>query len=276
MSLGADPHKYGVALTPLLGPRHGIQPLLRSASAFTEFLRFAVSAVLDNAYNDEEAAMLVLEAVSRMAKCCPDQDKTTLVIFRVWDTGLVTLEESVRCRQDIRNSRFFCVFLEAKLSYLMAYLFSSLKPLLDKRTTGSRIKRSFPKLEESLPKVRFIFAMESKSRIWTCERVTAQEGSKQLVDNLFAQGGSQLQTNAFIEKNTRKKKKVSGFIWSLTRRLGVVVYDVESAMLSLAAEQLNVCTCHEAGFLPPPALLRGLEHMEEWPCPRITEELMAL
>ncbi|KAF4958312.1 hypothetical protein FGADI_2478 [Fusarium gaditjirri] len=193
----------------------------------------------------------------------------------VWKSGLITLEEVAPNRVCFPREKFFSVFVEIKLSYLITCLFSILKPFLKKRTTIIRIKRLSPDLEESLPRVRLIFNQD-KSELWTCERVTSQKGCKQLVSNLFALGSSEQQTKAYIEKDTRYTNEVSGFIWSLTRDLNAEICDLESAMLSLAAEKLHVCTYEEAVFPPPYRIIGKRRFAKGWPYLRMAEELAPL
>ncbi|KAF4436693.1 hypothetical protein FACUT_6288 [Fusarium acutatum] len=128
----------------------------------------------------------------------------------------------------------------AKQSFLLDYLFSKLKPFLKQITPVRDVSHHH---ESSIPpKVRFIFTQDKELDEWTCKRISSQTRCKELVDFLFWQGGSLSLASAFVGKSTKETRQPFHHVMSLIQYMEFVRYDVESAMLSLAAEKLEFCT----------------------------------
>ncbi|KAF5550918.1 hypothetical protein FNAPI_7593 [Fusarium napiforme] len=274
ISLGADAHACITYLCPVLDTKSYHEPLARQGTAFTNILKLCIMAAFNQLYSDDEIATLVSRAITSMAATCPDLNNATLLVFKIWETGRITLDNRIIVPYETYTStKHVAIFIEAKPSFLLAYLFSKLKPFTEQFTT---IKGLCHGSETSPPKIRFIFTQDEQMDEWTCKRVSSQKRCKELVDFLFAQGGIQPLASAFVEKSTNETRKPFQHTTSLIKYLELVPYDVESAMLSLAAEKLEFCTFQEAGIVPSPDRVKKWQETRGCGYPNIIRELSAL
>lgn len=271
ISLGADAHACAIYLRPVLDRKSYQEPLARRGTAFMNILKLCTMATFNQLDDDVVLATLVSKAIASMAATCPNLNDATLLIFKVWETGRITLEDLIYVPQETYSgTKCVFVFIEATLSFLLAYMVSKLKPFLKEITTLKDLSQSPD------PKVRFIFTQDGQLHEWTCKRISSQKRCKELVDFLFVQGSSQSLASAFVEKSAKENREPFHHVTSLTKYLDSMPYDVESAMLSLAAEKLDFCTFQEAGIMPSLSRVQEWQKTRSYVYPNIIHDLSAL
>ncbi|KAF5586730.1 uncharacterized protein FSUBG_12021 [Fusarium subglutinans] len=191
ISMGADAHTC-IRDQGLAKSRESHRELLViRGSSFANFLRLSITASFFDSYKDGDLATLVSKVVTTMAVTCPDLNDATLIVFRTCNTGRVMLEkDSNRVHNE---NKYASIVVEAKLSFLIAYLFSQLKPLTEENAV---LKRFSGKLEPPRPDIRFIFTFDEDNLI--CNRISSQGSCERLIDFLFPREGSPPQTSELI------------------------------------------------------------------------------
>lgn len=243
LSMGADAH--ACIMDRREGrERHENQPSIRGTS-FANFLKLSITPLFIDRYENGDIAKVVSEVVTTMAVTCPDLNDATLIVFRTLGIGRVILEQD---KFEFNGKRaIVSIVIEAKLSFLVAYLFSQLKQNIEK----SGVFNGFSgKLKPPRPEVRFIFTPDKLPGDLICNRITSQNSCEKLVDFLFPQDGPPPQTIGRTGKDSIETRKVIDHIFALIRDVDFIPCNLESEMISMAAQKLGVCNFQEAGIVP--------------------------
>ncbi|KAF5546929.1 hypothetical protein FMEXI_5434 [Fusarium mexicanum] len=255
ISMGADAHACIMDPREVQGREKHERQLAIRGTSFANFLKISITAYFVGSYKDGNVASMVSEVATNMAVTCPDLEDATLIVFRASNTGRITSEDDKS--KYYREKKQASIFVEAKLSFLVAYLFSQLKPFI----AESAISKGFSgKLEPPRPEIRFIFTQDEKLDSWICHRISSQKSCEKLIDLLFPQEGPPLQTDERIQKDSFEIRKKADQVFALLKDLDVVPCDFESEMLSMAADKLEVRNFQEAGVVPS---FHGVKEVEE-------------
>ncbi|KAF5624504.1 hypothetical protein F52700_9673 [Fusarium sp. NRRL 52700] len=206
-------------------------------------------------YKDGNAATMVSEVVTSMSMTCPDLNNTTLIVFRMLDSGRIVSEgDKIKVNREEKHAS---IFVEAKLSFLVVYLFSQLKLFIEESAASKGLPGN---LESPRPEIRFILARDEQLDSWICHRISSQQSCEKLIDFLFPQEGPPAHANERVWNNSIQTQKRFDRISALLKHLDVVPYDFESEMLSMAADNLGVHNFQEAGIIP---YFHGVKEMQE-------------
>ncbi|KAF5725091.1 hypothetical protein FMUND_185 [Fusarium mundagurra] len=241
LSMGADAHACITGQGLVQGQEKLEEQLAIRGTPFANLLRLSITAYVMGSNSLRNIATLVSEAVATMTMTCPDLNDATLIVFRAWNTGRIMMEKDTIAGGHEKN--YISIFLEAKLSFLVTYLFSQLKPFIKE----SAVFKGFPgKLESPTPEVRFIFNRDELLDKWVCNRISSQKCCEKLVDFLFPCEGPPPQAKALTRKTSNETKKRFDHLVALLGHMDVVPCDFESEMLSMAAQKLGFCSFQEA------------------------------
>ncbi|KAF5701809.1 hypothetical protein FGLOB1_9921 [Fusarium globosum] len=255
MLIGADAHACIRDPQEVQGRQRYQESESLRGSSFASFLKLSITEDFIDSYKNGDVATLVSEVVTRMAAACPNLNDTTLMVFSAWDTGRVTLEKNPVSPLD--EKKYASILVEAKLSFLVDYLFSQLEPFVKE---SAAFRGLSGKLELVSPEIRFILTQDEYSGNWMCSRISAQQSCEKLVDFLFPREGPPPQANAQIRNDSKEARKRLDHITALLRYLDVIQCNFETEMLSLAAQKLGVCNFHEAGIVPS---FQGVKEVQE-------------
>ncbi|KAF5234721.1 hypothetical protein FANTH_12073 [Fusarium anthophilum] len=271
ISMGADAHACIMDPREVQGREKHWRQLAIRGTSFANLLKLSTTADFANSYKREDIATTLSEVVKTMAVSCPDLNDKTLIVFRAMDTGRIFPEDDKVA--EYFEKKQASIFVEAKLSFLVAYLFAQLKPFI----AESAVSNGFSgKLEPPRPEIRFIFTQDEQLNCWICHRISSQKSCEKLIDFLFPQEGPLLQTDERIRKDSFETRKKADQIFALLKDLDVVPCDFESEMLSMAADKLGVRNFQEAGVVPSFHGIKEVEEAKGHSDSNIIHELVAL
>lgn len=169
----------------------------------------------------------------------------------------------------VLSAQYFYIFLEVKLGFLLSYLISNLKHLVDDNDVISQAEWMLFKLKLSTPNVRYIMSEDQGPRKFIAKRVLSQENCHELVDYLLTRVACQSQH--FVGRN--KCPSVFEAAWEMTRRLTLEDTSIESLFLCFANDGLGISTFPQAGIMPPDAWLDRMERNSGYQFPKILKEI---
>jgi hypothetical protein len=245
-------------------------PLVSNDTTFTHLLKYGVMGIFRSAYAGRNFATFIVKTVLSMAATCPDLEAPTLAILEVCEKGNVEMTR-LECwtSTPILSAQYFHVFLEVKLSFLLSYLISNLKHLVNDNDVICEAERMLLRLRPSTPIVRHMMCEDQGPRTFVASRVLSQENCHELVDYLFTRGARQ--SKNFVGR--KKCPSVFEAAWEMTRRLSLEDTSIESMFLSVANDGLGISTFPQAGIVPPDAWLDKMEEDSDYLFPQTLKEM---
>ncbi|CAH0057446.1 unnamed protein product [Clonostachys solani] len=261
ISMGADPHAYGVNLGQEMGR---MEPFAREGSAFTNLLSSGNRSIDDGDHLGSEAARHLLMAAVSMAFTCPDLSGTTLVIARFKETGEVSMLNGTWLTQlgTFLRPTSPGIIYEVDFKFLLLQLLSGLAVDIDEASRGtSRVDELLPRLENPSALIRFIVTIDKESGAKITHKIAPQLSStaeaNDLIARQFAPGTGVHSKPKQPPEGTRAAYK---HLISLTKDASTERVGFEAAVRELAGRGLGFCTLLKAGSIPTPSFI---EHLEE-------------
>lgn len=276
VSLGADPHAYGLNCARRMGC---MEPFARQGSAFSNLLSAGLKTVDDGEYLDGASAREMLKVALSMATTCPDLKTTTLLHVGINASGKASLWNLTCLKTPLSFGNLSLVF-EVDFKFLLLQLLSGLATGSDiEGLDSSSYDDLLPRLENPVAKLRLIFSRGENPKPPLCHRILSQLSStaeiSAITDCVFPPSpdlGRDAQQVSASEKIDSIYRHLAG----LSSDPGVELVDVESAMTSLARERIGFCTLLEAGVIPPLSFIDFWdEHVSSYPFPLTITQLRA-
>lgn len=268
LSLGADPHNYGV--------NHSIHcyetPFARKGTALTNlllaFLSCRAYCPVQSGSDDDstkngweshnERLCEIIKVGTSMAKVCQDLNATVLLVggFQQDEMGIPSSVSNLE--KPIMGFGNICVLYEVSLQFLLLYLLSGpTSGLAQTILRGPDAQELYSRLQNPSAKIRFILTMETASgllrervRTLKCHRIPSRSPD-------FAPRIAQYYREAGITGIPKKDRVLSNsetdleIVTKLIKHPDAEEIEYETAVLALIDEQLGFCTLEQAGISPP-------------------------
>ncbi|VUC24091.1 unnamed protein product [Clonostachys rosea] len=266
ISMGADPHAYGVNLKQEMGT---MEPFAREGSAFINLLSSGNRSIDDGDHLGSEAARHLLMAAVSMAFTCPDLSGTTLVIARFKEKGELSILNGTWLNRLHTWISPTCpgIIYEVDFKFLLLQLLSGLAVDIDEGSRAtSRVDELLPRLENPSVVIRLIVTVDKESKEKITHKIAPQLSSTAEANDLFER---QFAPGTGVHS---KRKPAEGtdaaykYLTSLTKDASTETVGFESAIRELAGRGLGFCTLLKAGSIPTPSFIEHLEeHFAEFP-----------
>ncbi|KAH6955759.1 hypothetical protein BKA56DRAFT_534120 [Ilyonectria sp. MPI-CAGE-AT-0026] len=257
ISMGADPHVYGVNRKQRIGR---MELFARQGTAFSNLLMCGMLSIGRGEHLGSGFPRGMLEVIVSMATICPDLSATTLAMGHVNESGQMALVNLTWLNNPARpyNCKDLWLLYEVEMKFLLLRLLSTLAVEIDEdNVDGSKVNELLPRLEHPSAKLRFIITRNGESKKPVCHRVSAELSTPNVTERLFAPAAN-------LRKKSNQVRALENIgsayedVMHLTRDPSVETVDLESAVISLADERLGFCTLLEAGIIPT------LPYVEFW------------
>ncbi|KAH7013066.1 hypothetical protein EDB80DRAFT_570035, partial [Ilyonectria destructans] len=257
ISMGADPHVYGVNRKQRIGR---MELFARQGTAFSNLLMCGMHSIGRGEHLISDFARGMLEVIVSMATICPDLSATTLAMGHINENGQMSLVNLTWLNNPSRpyNCEYLWLLYEVDMKFLLLRLLSLLGVEIDEdNVDGSQVNELLPRLKHPSAKLRFIIARNGDSKTPVCHRVSAELSTPKVTERLFAPAAD-LRKKPHQVRASEKVGSAYEDVMHLTRDPSVETVDLESAVISLADEGLGFCTLLEAGIIPT------LPYVEFW------------
>ncbi|KAF5623954.1 uncharacterized protein FTJAE_10501 [Fusarium tjaetaba] len=236
LSVGAEPHFFEIC------PRSfGEVPFVHKKSAFLNLLENAVHVTFHTREYQESFIAWALPLMLDMSATCPDLEASILSCFDVAPHHNSQIGRWFHVRYpQIRLVNQFCIIFEVRLSFLVAYVITRLKPYTKEIANAMRIDKVLTCLQVS--SLNFLYVIRGHETAPTpqiCERVSNGSSCQELTDTLFQLHGGRPELLASYGEDHHNRYALIEIIWSMTRLLTLERADLEISMLSLTEKELN-------------------------------------
>ncbi|KAF5565356.1 hypothetical protein FNAPI_1671 [Fusarium napiforme] len=269
INLGADPHEYGISHSP------SESPFAEKETAFTNLLlSFIFSSKNPYNYRKNEGDELhrqklleTLEIAIHMATTCQNLDKAVLLFTHIGDgyMQILTLVDATLGFPIHSNTSSLAV-LEVSIQFLLLYMISKVGgDLINSVLTVPQAQDALSRVDSPLVKIRYIRLHKTKdndseqeiSPHRTFQRILPQvpmpRSDIELLFGMDFERPSQELCEPLIQIEDSPDIDV---ITKYVNDNETEEVEVEDMMTSLAAENLGICRCEEAGIIPSYEYLR--------------------
>ncbi|KAF5967683.1 hypothetical protein FCOIX_11810 [Fusarium coicis] len=268
--LEAVPHEYGISCIPSL------TPFAAKETAFANLLIYFLTSTHYHSEHPKDecyelyrmGSLEIFEIAMHMTRTCQKLDEVVSLLARFENGRMHILPfEHVALRFQAPGFGLALMVLEVNLQFLLLYMISRVGgDLTSSALAAPQVQDVISLINSPSVKMRYVRLLKAEkdsceegiSPQRTFQRIISRapllRSEIELLFDLNLMGSCQESCEPLSKSEERTRLDI---INKYARDKETEEVDAEDMMTSLAAENLGICTCEEAGIIPPYEILRG-------------------